>query len=132
MSKKQKEKKKKNRELIAKKRIIARRNVLRKQTSEKKKLEFFDKQFREKVNPIVNEKNKELEDIKNKNILCKLEKNIKILEALEQEYENEMQSKEEINKELESQGNFSMKEKMDALEDKMKNKIKEKNLKTCS
>ena len=43
-----------------------------------------------------------------------------------------MQSKEEINKELESQGNFSMKEKMDALEDKMKNKIKEKNLKTCS
>ena len=132
MSKKQKEKKKKNRELIAKKRIIARRNVLRKQTSEKKKLEFFDKQFREKVNTIVNEKNKELEDIKNKNILCKLEKNIKILEALEQEYENEMQSKEEINKELESQGNFSMKEKMDALEDKMKNKIKEKNLKTCS
>ncbi len=127
MTKKQKDRKKKNREEIAKKRVLARRNNLRKISSEKRKLEILDKKFREKSKPIMNEfKSKEIEDIKNKNIIAKLENNMKILEALEKEYQEEIGHKKEVNDLLEAEGHISIKQKMDALEKKMKNEIEKK------
>lgn len=127
MTKKQKDKKKKNREEIAKKRVLARRNNLRKNLSEKRKLDKLDKKFREKIKPIMNEsKSKEIEDIKNKNIIAKLENNMKVLEALEKEYQEEIDHKKEVNDLLEAEGHVSIKQKMDALEEKMKNEIEKK------
>jgi len=127
MTKKQKDKKKKNREEIAKKRVLARRNNLRKNLSEKRKLDKLEKKFREKIKPIMNEsKSKEIEDIKNKNIITKLENNMKVLEALEKEYQEEIDHKKEVNDLLEAEGHVSIKQKMDALEEKMKNEIEKK------
>ena len=51
-------------------------------------------------------------------VTSQLERNLKLLEALEKEYEEEQAAREQINEDLESQGHKTMKEKMDALHQK--------------
>lgn len=120
MSKKQKEKKKKARELVAKKRVLARRVKLRKQVSEDRKLAKLDKKFREKIEPIIKdpEKRKAMQEMKKSDLLKKLEKNAEILKALEDQYNQEINYKNEINDKLESEGHHTIKEKLDALDKK--------------
>lgn len=117
MSKKQKERKKKLRELVAKKRVLARRSILRKQASDEKKSSRLNKKFREKIDPIVKdeEKRKIMEEVKNKKILSKLERNAEILKMLEKDYEDEVNRKKEMNKELELEGHLTLQEKVDAI-----------------
>ena len=127
MSKKQKEKKKKLREIVAKKRVLARRKSLRKQTSEQLFESRLEKKFRNKIEPIVKdqEKQKIMQEQKNQRILSKLEKNAEILKALEEQYEEEMNCKKEINKKLEEEGNSTLKEKLDALDKKARENMTE-------
>lgn len=128
-SKKQKERKKKNREKIAKNRVLKRREALRKQRKqafEERKNEVqaeenafgrqkpFVKNDASALNEvIVQERKSSMEDIKSK-----IEHNLKILEALEEEYDKENEVRKEINQKLENEGFMTMKEKMDALHQK--------------
>jgi hypothetical protein len=127
VSKKQQERKKKSRELIAKKRVLARRKALRKQTSEQLSEARLEKKFRNKIEPIVKdpEKQKIMQEQKNQRILSKLEKNAEILKALEEQYEEEMNCKKDINKKLEEEGNSTLKEKLDALDKKARENMTE-------
>lgn len=127
MSKKQQERKKKKREEIAKKRVLARRNSLRKQSSEEKKAARLDKKFRQKAQPIIKDENKRkiMEDLRNEKILSKLEQNAEILKALEAQYQEEINSKKNINQELESEGCATLKEKLDLLDKKAQENMTE-------
>ena len=44
-----------------------------------------------------------------------LEKNLKILQALEDQYDLEQKNRTELNQRLESEGHFTLREKLDAL-----------------
>lgn len=123
-SKKQKEKKKKDRERRVEEKIFVRREALRK---ERKTLELQRRQEEEaqdlvhgKPKPIVNDYSRveEVKAKKEKTALEQLEKNLKILEALEEEYDRESKMRENINEALESEGHLTMAEKMDALHKK--------------
>jgi len=127
MSKKQQERKKKKREEIAKKRVLSRRGALRKQSSDNLKSARLDRKFREKMDPFVKdeEKRKTMEQHKNEIILSKLEKNAEILRALEDQYLSEINQKKQINDQLEAEGHVTLKDKMDALESKIKENMAE-------
>lgn len=132
MSKKQQERKNKLRKEIAKKRVLARREVLRKQASEDLKSARLQKKFRERVDPIVKdeEKRKAMEQAKNEKILSKLEKNAEILKALENEYLSEKDQKKQVNDKLELEGHVTLKEKMDALDKKIRENMTEEQKET--
>jgi hypothetical protein len=70
-----------------------------------------------KQKPIVNDINKSKEAAKLKEELIKeqLEKNLKILQALEDQYDLEQKNRTELNQRLESEGHFTLREKLDAL-----------------
>ena len=70
-----------------------------------------------KQKPIVNDINKSKEVAKLKEELIKeqLEKNLKILQALEDQYDLEQKNRTELNQRLESEGHFTLREKLDAL-----------------
>jgi hypothetical protein len=128
-SKKQKERKKKNREKIAKDRVLRRRETLRKQRKQAMEEKLNELQAEENafgkqkpfvkndasaLNEVVSvEKEKRAEELNSK-----LEHNLKILEALEEEYDRESETRKEINQKLENEGHMTMKEKMDALHQK--------------
>lgn len=125
-SKKQKEKKKKEREKIAKSRILRRREALRKERKELNMEQQQEKQAEQsaygKPQPFIKNDSSDLNNILQENkdaskegLKEKLEHNLKILEALEQEYEAETSQRKEINQKLENEGFMTMKEKMDAL-----------------
>lgn len=132
MSKKQQERKNKLRKEIAKKRVLARREVLRKQASEDLKSARLQKKFRERVDPIVKdeEKRKAMEQAKNEKILSKLEKNAEILKYLENEYLSEIDQKKQVNDKLELEGHVTLKEKMDALDKKIRENMTEEQKET--
>lgn len=130
-TKKQKERKKKNREKIARFRVLKRRENLRKERKQalqdhiKQKIaedEIYGKlqpysKLKSNLNPVSDlteeEKQKKINDTQ-----AKIEHNLKILEALEQEYDQEQEQKKKINEDLEKEGFLTIKEKMDALHDK--------------
>jgi uncharacterized surface protein with fasciclin (FAS1) repeats len=70
-----------------------------------------------KQKPIVNDINKSKEVAKLKEELIKeqLEKNLQILQALEDQYDLEQKNRTELNQRLESEGHFTLREKLDAL-----------------
>ena len=70
-----------------------------------------------KQKPIVNDINKSKEVAKLKEELIKeqLEKNLQILQALEEQYDLEQKNRTELNQRLESEGHFTLREKLDAL-----------------
>jgi hypothetical protein len=129
-SKKQKERKNKNREKIAKERVLKRRETLRKQR--KQAVEEKIEQLKAEENAFGKQKpfikndvsaiNQVIKTSKKGNysedLTAKLEHNLKILEALEEEHDRESETRKEINRKLENEGHLTMKEKMDALHQK--------------
>lgn len=127
-TKKQKERKKKNREKIAKHRVLKRRESLRRERKqaleEQSKQKIAEDEVYGKLKPytkkgsLVVELTEEEKKQKVKEIESKIEHNLKILEALEEEYDQEQAKKNKINEDLENEGYFTIKEKMDALHEK--------------
>jgi hypothetical protein len=123
MSKKLQDKKKKQREERAKERVLARRAAIQKHRKEETRRQLFEKKFSQKVLPILNDPEQVAareERIKNR-VLEKLKHNEEILQALEDQYNEEQKVRSEINAELESEGHTKFKDKMDALEKKILN-----------
>lgn len=125
-SKKQKERKKKNREKIARARVLRRRQTLRAQRKqaieERRSEDIAEEKAFGKQKPFVKADASALNDTlkeEKKNNLeelnSKLEHNLKILEALEEEYDRENEARKDLNKKLENDGFNTIKEKMDAL-----------------
>jgi len=136
-SKKQKERKKKNREEVARNRVLRRRETLRKQRKQameeklnelKAEESAFGKQkpfvkndasaLNEVISTAREQQKSEQTDEEIDELNAKLEHNLRILEALEEEYDRENETRKEINQKLENEGHISMKEKMDALHKK--------------
>lgn len=127
MSKKQQERKKKKREEIAKNRVLKRREFIRQEKKKSLMEQKLEKETNESVygkqQPILNkdlslsvseeETNEMPEDVREK-----INHNMKILEALEEEYDKEVNQRKKINDKLEKEGHTTMKEKMDALHKK--------------
>jgi hypothetical protein len=126
-TKRQKERKKKNREEKAKSRVESRRNKIRAATREEGRARRLDEKFREKIKPFVKdpERKAEMEAVDEKKVREKLERNMQILKALEEEYESEVARKAEINRQLESQGHETLKEKLNAIEDEARKSLGE-------
>ena len=124
-SKKQKERKDKKRKEIAKNRVLKRREYVRKQRKQAMEEMATEKKTEEKafgkMKPFVKgevDLDSSLIRTNDEEIRSKIEHNLKILEALEQEYDRESETRKEINQKLESEGFMTIKEKMDALHKK--------------
>lgn len=117
---KQKEKKKKEREKIAKQRVLQRREAMRKFRKEEEVKAKLEKDMSPRLKPILNDPL--MQEIREKNKQARLneqiEKNMQLLEALEQEYDAEQALRNEVNSDLESEGHMTMKDKLDALHKK--------------
>lgn len=120
----QKEKKKKNREKRVEEKIVKRREALRQERKvmgvQKIQEEEAQSLIHGKLKPIVNnyERTEETKANKGKNAMSQLENNLKILQALEEEYDRENAMRANINQTLESEGHLTMAEKMEALHQK--------------
>lgn len=118
-----KEQKKKDREREVKAKMLRRWTA--KQAEDKKKQAWEDKMEAE-TNPNGNKKKPyrkgqentvemSEEAFKQSEIRAKLEHNLQILRALEQDYHNEQQAKAQLNQKLEAQGATDLKSKLDLL-----------------
>jgi hypothetical protein len=114
----QKEKKKKDREAKAKARVLSRRHKIREAMKEDSRARTLNEKFRERIRPFVKDESKRaaIEASEEARVRERLEKNMQILKALEEEYEAEQNRKKEFNSELESMGHETLKEKLNALE----------------
>ena len=126
---KRKFKKKKAKEREKKVKVARQRDRLRKSAKERRKLEVAVAAEQKLARPnkpyISPEKHAARVDAKDDAIKEQLERNLKILEALEEEYLKEQEAREKLNDELESKG-------LHTLEDKIKylgEKAQEENLK---
>jgi hypothetical protein len=128
-SKKQKERKKKKREEIARHRVLKRRAEIRKERKdaieEQAKQQTAEdaiygklKPYVRKDDPLIKELTENEKKEKNNEIQSKIEHNLKILEALEEEYDKEQALRKQMNEKLEKEGHKTIKEKMDALHQK--------------
>jgi hypothetical protein len=119
-TKKQIEKKKKARESKSKARVAYRRHKLDELKKQQKQGARLENKFRERIAPIINdsEAKQRFEESENKKNAQKLEKNMQILKALEEEYLREQEVKKQINQQLEAEGHMTLQEKMKALEEK--------------
>lgn len=121
---KQRDKKKKDRERSTRTKVLAKRDAIRKE----RKLVLLERQREQEAHEIVHGKLKPIikdpevlaqrEAVNMQKVSDKLEQNLKILEALEQEYEAEQAVRSEINSKLEEEGHTTIREKMDALHKK--------------
>ena len=94
--------KKKARELKGKARTAARRHKLEQIKRDEKKGAKLNRRFREKIVPFVKdlEKKKSIEEKSNQKSIEKLEKNMQILKALEEEHLREAEERRKINESL--------------------------------
>lgn len=117
-TKRQKERKKKDRENKAKARVLARRHKMRLATRDESRARALEFKFKDKIKPIVKdpEKLKDMEAVEQKKIKDRLERNMQILKALEDEYKAECERRGEIGAELERQGHETLQEKFAAIE----------------
>lgn len=117
-TKRQLERKKKAREAKGKARVAARRHKMEVVQRGERKSSSLDRKFRERISPIVNdpEKKAAIAEADKKRIEDRLQRNMEILKALEEEYERDMAQKKEINDRLEAEGHLTLKDKMNALE----------------
>jgi len=124
-SKKQKERKIKNKKIKAKSRILNRRKKIEELKKEEKRNYMINEKFREKIDPIVKDldKKKKIEEIKSLKSKEKLEKNMEILKALEEQYMQEKQKKDDLNKNLEEMGHSTLQDKLNALESKSRKQM---------
>lgn len=96
---------------------------------QKKKIERnfrrAEHKIRERLVPYVKPETIEaVEGMEEVRIKKQLEHNMQILQALEEEYVNEMEAKKELNEALEKEGHMTLKEKLDALEITTKDVLK--------
>lgn len=119
---KQLKKKKKERERKNKQEVLRRREVIRKDQKEvndkRKKQRETKKLLKEKEKLEV--MNEQAMQNMPPDIRKKIEHNIKILRALEEEHAKEMKAKETINKGLEEKGYFTLEQKLSALNEMQK------------
>jgi len=117
-TKRQLERKKKAREAKGKARVAARRHKMQEAIRGERRSSALDRKFREKIAPIVNDPGKKaaIAEADKKRIQERLQRNMEILKALEEEYERDMAAKKDINDRLESEGYHTLKDKMNALE----------------
>ena len=123
MNKKKLEQKKKEKEKRAKIKILARREELRCFKKEEQRKILLERSLEPKLPPLENKEKR------NSEIKKQIERNLKILEALEQEYDKEVSARQEVHHNLESEGYLSIQDKMNALHDKaLEQGYKEKEL----
>lgn len=120
MNTKKQQQKKKARELKGKARAANRRHKLLKLKKEENRASKLNAQFREKLTPFIKdpEKKKKLEELEQQKNLKKIERNMEVLKALEEEYIKEKEQKKQLNEQLESEGHVTLQEKLNALENK--------------
>ena|SRR5262252_1406390 len=105
--------KKKERERAVRKKVLHRREALRRhKAEEREKEDQYEREYQSPPKPIVNDQKK------NAAIMNRLQENMKILEALEQEYLTEMETRKDRNDDLEAQGYITLPEKLEALSQK--------------
>lgn len=116
--------KKKERERKSKAKVLKVREALRKSRKEVEEQERLDREAYYlkygRPQPIIKDPAKAAERAakKEESIKKRLERNLKILEALEAEYDAEQAGRQQTNESLEAQGHRTIKEKMDALHKK--------------
>ena len=112
--------KKKARELKGKARASARRHKLEQIKREERRGDKLNRKFRERQNPFVKdpEKKRLMEEKNKQKSMEKLEKNMQILKALEDEYLRETEERKRINEGLEAEGHTTLQDKVKALEEK--------------
>lgn len=124
VNQRQKEQKKKNRERAARTKVLAKREAIRKERKsislEKEKEKEAHEIVYGKLKPFIKdpEVSAQREALNVQKVSEKLAQNLKILEALEQEYEAEQAVRSEMNTKLEEEGYSTIREKMDALHKK--------------
>lgn len=118
--KKLQERKKKNREKKAKEKVLRIREALREKQRYEKMIDKDVRENRERFKPFV----RGIEDTpKDKNVREQIQKNMELLKNLEDEYLHEQEAKQALNADLETEGNLTLKQKLDALEDKAKENL---------
>lgn len=122
---KKKDKKKKAREKAGKLKVRLKREAVRAKAKEEKLQEQkYEDDYEKSVGkqkPYRKPKNDEEaaeQEEHDADVLARLQQNIQILEALEQEYEKEQAARNELNATLEGEGFDTVKEKMDHLHKK--------------
>lgn len=121
---KKQEKKKKDRERLVKQKILKKRTALRVERKSEREQIQAERDAHDivhgKMMPIINNPQllAEKEAQRAREISEKLQKNLEILKALEEEYEQEQSVRDEVNSKLESEGHSTMREKLDALHEK--------------
>lgn len=122
MSKAQKKlEKRKVKERATHRQILNRRTAIRAEAKEKRE-EFRDEKKHRKMIRQVEEMQAVYDQMKDKlppETRQKIERNIEILSALEQQFVKETEERKKNNEQLETEGALSMKEKMNLLEKKM-------------
>lgn len=106
------EKKKKARAADAKAKVLRRREQSRKAAKLERMAKKIEKDSQPKLVPYKKDQDEEYQAQKAKE---NLEHNIEILRALEEQYKEEMASKQSLNEDLEAEGYDSLEEKMNAL-----------------
>lgn len=118
---KQRARKKKERERVGQKKVLQRRTAKRKKTSRDKELDKEMMSNMPKLEPFMREDTKKRKEEEMKeNIKNQLEHNMAVLEALEKEYDKEQGDRDDLTKELESKGMFTVEQKLKYVEDKVK------------
>ena len=127
--KKTRERKKQQREKEGKKKAAKRREKTQAENRARKKDKLAEEKARRKINPIrPYVKDPEKVKARDEDVMAQLERNYKILEALEEEYAREEEQKKKLNEELEAQGLTTLKEKLDELERRAKAELKKKGI----
>ena len=124
-----KKNKKKQREKEVHARLLEKRQIRLKEEKEEKKKQEAERRanvaMHGKLKPIRKEDADESEDAvkaifdrvnKRKEVEEKLKHNVEILKAMQEEYDREQASREELNKKLEEQGNYTLPEKVEAMQ----------------
>lgn len=117
-TKRQQERKKKAREQKGRARVESRRHKMNEIKRQERRSTTIERKFRDRVAPIVNDPEKKalLDEADKKKVSERLQHNMEILKALEEEYERDATKKKELNERLESEGHITLKDKVNALE----------------
>lgn len=110
-------KKRKDREKKSHAKVLLRREAIRKERKEIVRQNLLEKSLSPKKTPIVNNRELQLEQEEKKieKIKEQLLKNQEILKVLEEQYNQEQDARNQINENLESEGNISLQDKLSAM-----------------
>lgn len=132
---KKQQKKKKKREAVAKSRILARRNAIRAEAKERKSERDAQELARKaaaRAGLSTTYRKKESNPENDARVMEKLERNLEILKALEEESNQDSENRKKLNEELEATGAKTPEEKLEAIKagavEKAKNQAKKKSV----